>query len=328
MKNGILMLLLVIVGLICGCGSTTDIKASSGESAYQVIDARGTVVELPGKPKRIVTLSASTDAIILGMLPTENLVAISTLLDDPVSSNIVNKARKIPEKIRNPSAERILSLQPDLVIVPDWKEAVIVDSLRDLGLKVVVCKGPQSVAEVRETVQLLAKATGEERKGNQLIAKMDERLQSIKKKVDKIPADKRKTVVLISLMASYGGSGSAFDDMCQYAGVVNGLAAAGIKNGQALSKERLVAINPDILLMPVYNDHGTYDIEAFRREFLEDPALQTLTAIKEKRLYMPREGYVYNVSQDIVFGIQEIALAAYGEEFAQPADYHISVVDE
>ena len=328
MKNGILMLLLVIVGLICGCGSTTDIKASSGESAYQVIDARGTVVELPGKPKRIVTLSASTDAIILGMLPTENLVAISTLLDDPVSSNIVNKARKIPEKIRNPSAERILSLQPDLVIVPDWKEAVIVDSLRDLGLKVVVCKGPQSVAEVRETVQLLAKATGEERKGNQLIAKMDERLQSIKKKVDKIPADKRKTVVLISLMASYGGSGSAFDDMCQYAGVVNGLAASGIKNGQALSKERLVAINPDILLMPVYNDHGTYDIEAFRREFLEDPALQTLTAIKEKRLYMPREGYVYNVSQDIVFGIQEIALAAYGEEFAQPADYHISVVDE
>ncbi|HML88433.1 MAG TPA: ABC transporter substrate-binding protein [Methylomusa anaerophila] len=314
--------------MVFGCGRTADIRTSSGEISYQIVDAGGNVIEMPGKPKRIVTLAASTDTIILGMLPTENLVAVNALLDDPVSSNIVKKAQKIPEKIKNPSAERILSLQPDLVIVPDWSDAVIVDSLRDLGLKVVVCKGPRSVAEVRETVRLLAKAIGEENKGSQIIAQMDEKLREIKNKVDKIPLEKRKTVVLISLMTSYGGIGSPFDDMCGYAGVINGAGAAGIKNGQVLAKERLIAINPDILILPMYNDHGTYDVESFYREFLEDPSLQTLTAIKEKRLYMPREGYMYNVSQDIVFGIQEIALAAYGKDFAQPADCHISVSGE
>lgn len=328
MRKILAVFMLLILFMLLGCGKASDQKISAGESAYRIIDIRGTVVEMTGKPKRIVTLSAGTDGIILGMLPTENLVAVNALLDDPVSSNIVEKAQKIQEKIKNPSAEQIFSLRPDLVIVPDWKDAEIVDSLRDLGLKVVVCKGPRSVEDVRETTMLLARAIGEEKKGIELIAKMDEKLKEIKNKVDKIPADNRKTIVLISLMSSYGGIGSSFDDMCNYAGVINGVAAAGIKNGQILGKEGLVEINPDILILPVYNDHGNFDVESFRKEFLEDPALQTLTAIKEKRLYMPREGYVYNCSQDIVYGIQEIALAAYGDDFSQPADCHISVSGE
>lgn len=328
MRKILAIFMILILFMLLGCGRANDKKASVGESAYQVVDIRGTVVEMPEKPKRIVTLSTSMDEIILGMLPTKNLVAINAILDDPVSSNIVKKAQKIREKIKNPSVEQIFSLQPDLVIVPDWGNAEIVDSLRDLGLKVVVCKGPRSVEDVRETTMLLAKAIGEERKGIQLIAKMDEKLKEIKNKVDKIPTEKRKTIILISLMSSYGGIGCSFDDMCNYAGVVNGVSAAGVKNGQILGKERLVEINPDVLIMPVYNDHGNFDVESFRKEFLEDPSLQTLTAIKEKRLYMPREGYIYNSSQDIVYGIQEIALAAYGDDFSQPADCHISVSGE
>ena len=328
MKKLLAVVMVLMMFMLLGCGKENDKKNSAQESAYQIVDSRGTVVEMPGKPKRIVTLANSTDGIILGLLPTENLVGISALLDDPVSSNIVKKAQKIPQKIKNPSAEQIFSLQPDLVIVPDWGKAEVVDSLRDLGLKVIVCKGPRSVAEVRETTMLLAKAVGEEKKGRELIAKMDNKLQEIKDKVDGIPIEKRKKVVLISLMASYGGIGCSFDDMCNYAGVINGVAAAGVKNGQSLGKERLVEINPDILIMPVYNNHGTFDVESFRKEFLEDPSLQTLSAIKEKKLYMPREGYIYNSSQDIVYGIQEIAFAAYGDAFSQPADCHLSVSGE
>lgn len=328
MKKILAIFMLMILFMLLGCGITNDKTTSVGESAYQVVDIRGTVVAMPAKPKRIVTLSASTDEIILGMLLTENVVAINALLDDPVSSSIVKKAQKIRNKIKNPSLEQIISLQPDLVIVPHWGNAEIVDGLRDVGLNVVVCKGPQSVEDVRETTMLLAKAIGEESKGIQLIAKMDEKLKEIKNKVDKIPTEKRKTIILISLMPSYGGTGCIFDDMCNYAGVVNGVSAAGIKNGQIVGKELLVKINPDILILPVYNDHGTFDVEAFRKEFLDDPALQTLTAIKEKRLYMPREGYIYNCSQDVVYGIQEIAFAAYGNDFSQPADCHISISGE
>ncbi|MEN6566243.1 MAG: ABC transporter substrate-binding protein [Veillonellales bacterium] len=321
----VFMLILLCVGL-AGCKSASF--ADEKQGAYQVVDYRGTVVEMPGKPQRIVTLSACTDGIILGMLPTERLAAINSLLDDPVSSNIVGKANKIPAKIRNPSAEQIVALRPDLVIVPDWSGADVVATLRDIGLKVVVCKGPCNVEDVRETIQLLAKAIDEEEQGSRLLAAMEQKLEEIQGKVRAIPAQERKTVVLISLMPSYGGSGCMFDDMCNYANVVNGIAAAGIQNGQVLSKEQLVAVNPDVLILPAYRDHGTYDVESFRRKFLQDPSLQTLKAVRGKRFYVPREGYTYNCSQDMVFGIQEVAYAAYGESFAQPADCHLSVSGE
>ncbi|MDU2066108.1 MAG: ABC transporter substrate-binding protein [Sporomusaceae bacterium] len=330
MKQGLALFLIFMMLLVLGCGSVkeTTVKEQEKEKAYQVVDVTGETVMFSQKPQRIITLSASTDEIILGMLPTDKLVAINFLLDDPASSNIVNQAQKIPNKIKDPSAEYIFSLKPDVVIVPDWVSADIVSSLKSLGLKVFICKGSRSVAEVRETVDLLSQVVGEEEKGRQIIQQMDEKLQEIKVKVDKIPVDQRKKVVLISLMTTYGGIGSTFDDMCHYAGVINGLAAIGIKNGEPLGKEGLLKVNPDILIMPVYNDHGNFDIEAFRNEYLLDPSLQTLPAVKEKKLYFPREGYLYNASQDIVYGIQEIALAVYGDAFAQAGTCHISVSGE
>lgn len=57
-----------------------------------------------------------------------------------------------------------------------------------------------------------------------------------------------------------------------------------------------------------------------------DPALRNVQAVKNKQLYYPREGYIYNCSQDAVFGAVEIARAAYGKEFIQDGTRHISVL--
>jgi len=89
----------------------------------------------------------------------------------------------------------------------------------------------------------------------------------------------------------------------------------------------LVQINPDILLLPNYNNHGHYDVDDFTKEYLDDPALQTLTAIKTRQLVRPRDAYIYNASQNIVFGVQEIAYAAYGDTFKQPGNERISAVE-
>ena len=94
---------------------------------------------------------------------------------------------------------------------------------------------------------------------------MEQELTFIREKIAKIPESSRKKVVLLSVMTTYGGSGCLFDDMCKYAGVENGIATAGIKNGQVLTKEMLVKINPDVLLLSSYNNHGTYDVSKFNK---------------------------------------------------------------
>lgn len=325
LRYTIIAVLLISISIICGCASKKD---STDYVKYQVTDAVGTMVSFDKKPERILTLSFSTDNIVLGLVSTDKLVAINNIADDKTCSNIVPLANKVKRKIKNPTAEEIFSMNPDLVIVPDWGRIEIVDNLRELGLKVVVVKGARNYSDIQETIEIIATALGEKEKGQKLISLMDNELMAITNKVKKIPANERKNVVLVSVMTAYGGSGCSYDDACKYAGVINGISAAGLKNGQTLTKEMLVKIDPDVLLMPIYNDHGKFDTDEFVNSYLKDSSLQTIKAIKNKNIVFPRDGYIYNASQDFVFGIKEIARSAYGSEFDFPDNMHLTVSGE
>ena len=85
---------IIICFSIVAVGCSND-RTKVAYSGYTVVDAMGTTVHIPQKPKRILTLAMCTDSMVLGMLPTTNLVGINNLADDPVSSNIVAKAKKL-----------------------------------------------------------------------------------------------------------------------------------------------------------------------------------------------------------------------------------------
>ena len=330
----------LISALLSGCSPSPQSQSSSKTNAaqskqetnttgsYSVTDLTGTKVTFPSKPKRILTFAMYTDQIVLGLVNSDHLVGINTLMDDPVLSNVVPIAKRITKKIGNPGAEEVLSMKPDLVIVSDWTQAEKIQSMRDLGLKVVSVKSPETIQDAKDAVSQVAAAIGEPEKGRQLIGMMDKKLAEIREKTSKIKPEQRKNIVLLSLMTAYGGTGCAYDDACREANVINGIAAAGLKNGQQLTKEMLIKINPDIMLMPVYNDRGKYDTQSFIDSYLKDPSLQTVKAIKDKHLIYPREQFVYNCSQDIVYCVQEIARCAYGKEFDFPDNARLTVTDE
>ena len=330
----------IISALLSGCSpspqsqsnSKTNVTQSKQETgitgSYSVTDLTGTKVTFPSKPKRILTFAMYTDQIVLGLVTSDHLVGINTLMDDPVLSNVVPIAKRITKKIGDPGAEEVLSMKPDVVIVSDWTQAEKIQSMRDLGLKVVSVKSPETIQDAKEAVSQVAAAIGEPEKGKQLIGMMDKKLAEIREKTSKIKPEQRKNIVLLSLMTAYGGAGCAYDDACREANVVNGIAAAGLKTGQQLTKEMLIKINPDIMLMPVYNDRGNYDTKAFIDSYLKDPSLRTVKAVKEKQLIYPREQFIYNCSQDIVYCVQEIARVAYGEEFNFPDNARLTVTEE
>lgn len=332
-KNLLIGCLACILLLFAGCSFYPFLPDASKKlsGGYEVTDMQGTVVQIPHKPMHILTLSMSLDEILLGMVPSDRLAAISNYLDDPKLSVVVKKAQRVPEKISSitpPSAERVMALNPDLVLVTEWTRPDYVATLRDLGFPVVVCGGGRSLEDIQDNICLLARCIDEETRGQQLIAQMKQLLEEIQEKTAVIPDEKRKNVVLISMMTNYGGSGCTYDAMCQNARVINGIAAAGLKNGQELTKEMIIKINPDILFLPNYDDHGTYDTDSFIHEYLDDPSLQTVLAIRNNACYYPRESYIYNASQDFVFGVQELDYYAYGDSFRQGDNRHISFSGE
>lgn len=318
-------LLLAVLPLLFafGCGKASAPQASG----YTVTDAQGRAVAFEKKPVRILSYGLWLDNIVLGMLPPERLVGIDHMADDPNSSNIVGIAEGIAEKINHPSAERVLALHPDVVFLDADIDAGPAQTLPELGIRVVACKKPHNAEELRAAVRMVAAALGEEEKGEALVGLFDAEREALAGRLREVPPDARKTVVVISMSPTYGSRGGLFDGLCGMAGVTNGAAQIGLTAGQALTKEHIVAVNPDVLIVPVWNDHGSYDIEKFNREYLGDPALQTVRAIRDRRIARPHEGYIYNASQDMIFGAQDIAHAAYGDIVPLPVHRHLSVVE-
>ena len=330
MQSSLLIIFVLLLFLTTSCGGEKNVEETSANfsTSYAVSDITGRTIHFDAPPQRIVTLSATLDQIVLSVVPPERLVAVDSSMKDPINSNMVELASKIPQTIEQPSVESIVALQPDVVLIADWQYMELADPLRDVGLKVVVGRGPHDLAEVKDLVRLMTEAIGEKRRGEILLRKMDEKLAEIKAKVDAIPQEKRKSVVFLSLMPTYGGKGSSFDDACHYAGVINGVSAYGLRNGQEVTKEIILSIDPDVLFLPDYPWKGQEWLDAYIRSYTEDPALQTLKALKNHSLVSPRSSFLYNCSQDFVYGVQEIAYRVYGDEFYLPADAHISAVDE
>ena len=318
-----LVLCVMLLLAVLGCGGAPAERAGS----YEVTDAQGHVVTFEKKPVRVLNYALWLDDVVLGLVPPERLVGIDHLADDPNSSNIVGIAAQIPVKLNQPSAEQVMALRPDVVFLDAGRDAAVAESLRDLGIRVVACEKPRSADEVRAAVQLVAAALGEEEKGGALIAAYDAACQALADRVAAIPPAERKTVLVISMSPMFGNRGGLFDHLCTMAGVVNGAAEIGLEEGQSLTKEHILAVNPDVLIVPVWNDHGSYDIDKFNREYLDDPALQTVQAIRTQQIVRPHEGYIYNASQDMVFGAQDIAHLAYGNLIEQPVGRHLTVAE-
>ncbi|ERJ89426.1 periplasmic binding protein [Selenomonas sp. oral taxon 892 str. F0426] len=295
---------------------------------YQVTDVEGTVVTFKHKPQRILTVSAGTDELMLGLVEPERMAAINESLADREHTNIPWVCDRIPTVIpRSPSVEQIAALHPDLVVVTPWMPRENIDAIRELNVPVLVCKSAATMEDIHDNIRLYAAAVGEVERGEKLIGMMEEKLAEIRSKIAAVPEEKKhKSIALISIMVNYGGAGCTFDELCRYTDSINAKAAAGNRMGQEMTKEQLVAANPDYLFFPSYEDGATNE-ENYGRQYLEDPSLAQMTAVRERQIGHPWARYVYNLSQDIVYGIQETAWILYGDEFKQSRHEFLTAVE-
>lgn len=297
-----------------GCHKQLPREPLNMTTAYEVQDSTGYVVKLVQKPQRIVSLTLGTDEMLLAMVAPQRIKALTYLADDGSISSVAEQAKQVPVKIRD-NAETVIALQPDLVLIADWMGQEISQSLRDAGLAVYVYKTPATVAQVKQTVLEISKVVGAEPQGVQIVADMDAELTKVAAKVGSIPAEQRQKVVVLSFMGSFGGKGSLFDDMCNYAGVINGVSAAGLGRNDLLAKEQMVQIDPDLLLLPTWDYDGKHNADNFKASVQSDPALQTVKAVRQQRLVQVPDRYLYCVSQYIVYGVRDVARAAYPQYF-------------
>lgn len=307
-KRSILLILIIVLsGLFSGCNM--DAPREKTAATYEVVDSQGEVLKLDKKPQHIVSLTLCSDEILLSLIDKNRLASCTSRATDSGISNVAEQAMDVP-KLSSKSVEAIIALHPDLVIAADWLPVELIDSLRKVGLNVYVYKTPNTITEVKSLIAEFSKVVGETEKGIAIVKEMDEVLTKVQADLQQIPQDKRKVVMALSFMGCYGGKGSILDDIDKNAGVINGAVLAGLEKNDMLAKEQMIAVNPDVIMVPTWDYEGK-DTEKFKQDILNDPALSTIKAVQNKQLIQVDDKYTYCTSQYVVYGVRDLAKAVY-----------------
>ena len=318
-KFGIVVLSLTILLmaslLFSGCKDTQQATSKKSEVAYKVTDMTGTTIAFKESPKRVVSLNCGVDEILLDLLPPERIAALSARADDPGICAAVDKAKTVKKRVQGKNVEAILSLNPDLVVMPDWIGMDLVNGLRAVGVPVYVFKTPESLSDIQDNILKIAIVVDAKVQGDEIVSTMQKKLERVQQITKKVPSDKKQTLIPLSLMGSFGGKGTTFDDMCNYANVTNGVSAAGVVKRAAITKEMIVKMDPDVFIIPTWDFEESGKAENFIKEIKSDPALSTVKEIKNDRLVKVHDAYLYAASQYAANAVEEIAQAAYPEYF-------------
>lgn len=310
----ICMLCLLLSG--CPARKASD-KPLNFQGGYVVTDDSGYTMLLAEKPKRIVSLAYSSDEILVELVNMERILAFSRWADDPEITFITSEQAARVTHRAVPHAEALIALKPDLILAASSTlRPEAVQTLREVGIPVYISNSPKNLKEVKQKVMNVAQAVGEEGKGQIIIAQMDERLQKIEEKLAPVTPEKRKCCMAFDFIGVIGNKNNLLADIFRHAHLRNGALQKGIDSGEnRLSKEQIIAVNPDIFMLPTWNYDGRSDVDTYRQQIITDPALQHVAAVRNNQVKLVSDRYRYVASHHVVESIEVFAKTAYPELF-------------
>lgn len=304
-------LLILLLGMLLGCShnfsSSKEVDGASNTkmpiTMHTIIDDRGKAVEIPVHPQHVLSLTSAYEPILLELIGPNRMAGVSYLSKRDNYSPTVKLANEVKTSLYSYTSEKILSLKPDVVLVPEYTSKDVMDSLELLQIPVVMVNSSKSVADTLRLIDQVAHIVDEESKGKTMVQTTQADIAHVEALAKEVGQE--ETVLCVSTMDGYAGTNSLFDDMCQYMHVNNGPSKLGYPPRTPFTEERIIAMNPDVILVPVYSKSEM----AWQSMYAHNPALGTVNAIKENRVIPIPAMYLYTSNQYIgksMLGIMKI----------------------
>lgn len=270
-----------------------------------IVNAKGVQAK---KYNHIISLTLSGDEMLLGLVSENRIAGLSGKInEDKEISNIADKAKKFPKVESN--EEILISLEPDLIIVADWVTKKIDDIGAIIGAKVYYYKTPNSYEEQKKVIRDLANLVEEKENGEKLIKNMDDKLKVLQNKIAKNYKGAKPRILMYTSFGTTSGKNTTFDDMVKLINGINVVSEAGINKYQDISKEKIIELNPDIIIVPIAKKYD--NVTKVSKLFFEDPSLKNVKAIKNKKVYFMQYKDITPISQYMINSIEELAKVVY-----------------
>jgi iron complex transport system substrate-binding protein len=270
----ILTALLVLSLAAC----TTDTSMTSSTQIMVTDQAmREVAIEVP--VERLVSGFYISTSTIIALDLSDRLVGIEArAAERPIYALAGPELLELPDvgTARDFNLEACLALEPDLVVLP-IRLMESAEILEEMGIAVILVS-PESEAALLEMITLIGMATGQEARANELLSY----LENEKAKINEIVAGiTDKPTVFISGTSTHlstAGSEMYQATLIELAGGINAAAEIDGDSRREISYEQLLAMNPEVFIIPPEADFNVDDI-------ISNPQLAHLEAVINDRVY-------------------------------------------
>ena len=298
MKKLFLVIIALALLLVTGCAKDSLSSHEQG-SGYTVVDARGKKITFTSAPKRIVCLNYSATDILTDLIPTDRIIATDMWAREEDLSNCYEKLKGIPVCENNP--EQIMKFKPDIVILTDGRANELADTLDSVGIKTCVLRQPKTIQEIPDYIKIVGEVTDTKAAANSLAEKVAAYLKA------STDGQKIESVLLIHPNGGIGQKGSMPASICEACNIENLAAKYDFPQSSYLSKEQIIAMNPQRLIVLDWSFGGQHkNAEIRKEEILNDPSYQTVSAVQNGKVVIVPMKYMHCSSQYVMKNLEEL----------------------
>jgi iron complex transport system substrate-binding protein len=296
--------ILVAAATLAACGSggtavagttaaSTTTAAATAAGSITVTDDTGHQVTLASPASRVVSLAPANTEMAYAVGGGSKLVAGTSYDDYPP------QAKSLPKigDFANPSVEKIVSMNPDLVLAAGGIQAGLRSKLENLGVRVYVVD-PSTLAQTMVDLQNLGALLGTRRQADALVQRMQAAIKAVTDKVAGLP----KPTVFFEVYPKplmTAGTHTFIDDLIRLAGGTNIADSAG-SGYLNFSTEVLIQDNPDVYIAPIGS-------QANPGQIAKRPGYGQLKAVQDHRVFTIPDDIVVRPGPRLVQGLQELA---------------------
>jgi iron complex transport system substrate-binding protein len=296
--NWFLVTLLTIALVLTSC--------TPGEQtpAQYVVDDLGRQVAINGTPERIISLAPSNTEILFALGLADNVVGVTMYCDYPPEAQ---DKEKVGDYYR-PDIEKIIALQPDLVLATDFHRFDLIPALEDQGFAVFAV-APQTLEDVLASIEKIGMITGKEAEALGLVNGMKGKIKEMEALTQELEQKPRVFYMTWHDPMWTVGRNTWIDDLINAAGGVN-IFSQYFESGAMVEIEWVIARDPEIII----TSELCYDWA------LNASELASTNASRTGRIYTLDDDLVQRPGPRLVKGLEWFAYFIHPDLLEEPED--------
>lgn len=276
---------------------TDDKKEEAKASQYPMTikDSADREVVLENEPEKVISIAPSITEIIFSLDKGDKLIGRTSFCNYPEEVKNVEVIGSLSE----PNIEKIVELDPDLVIVSTHFEENALKKLESLNINVVLMNEDGSIDGTYTMISEIGKMLNANAAAEKVVGDMKEKIDSV---IEKVKDAEKPLVYYVVGFDFTAGKGTFVSELIEKAGGEN---AANDVEGWSYSLEKLVEKDPDILITT----------DELIEEVKTKNGYKDLTAVKEDNLYSINQDILNRQGPRIGEALEKLAKIIHPELF-------------